>query len=79
MNNNKNNLGYVVFQNHTLGYLFSWFDWFGLAILKGKISKGGLNWRMGHYMILPFNYKHIRMATKQDFDDFGVFLSENMR
>ena len=65
-------LGYVVFNNHTLGYLFRWFGTLGLGVLGSKVIKGGINWKNGPRFINSKDFKHIREATKKDFDYFNV-------
>lgn len=66
-------LVYVVFREHTLGYLVRCGDFgFSFEILFGKITIGGLNWINGNYPIGSDQFKHIREATQKDFDFFNV-------
>lgn len=65
-------LEYVVFNEHTLGYLFRWIGHLGLGILNSKIVKGGIDWKNSPYLITANNFQGIRKATKEDFDSFRV-------
>ena len=63
---------YVVFKKYTLGYLFNIGNYSFLGILYGKLSKGGLNWRNGYYMVNSNEMQYIRIANQKDFDYFNV-------
>jgi len=65
-------LAYVVFKEHTLGYIFRLGNSFYLGVLESKILKGGLNWRNGNYTLLKHEFKFVRKATEKDFDDYKV-------
>ena len=65
-------LAYVVFKEHTLGYLFRLGKTLYLGILHGKILKGGYDWKIGNIIIDPFECEHVRKATEKDFDSFRV-------
>jgi hypothetical protein len=65
-------LAYVVFKEHTLGYLFCIGKTLYLGILHGNIFKGGYDWKIGNVIINPFDFEHVRKATEKDFDDYRV-------
>ena len=67
-------LAYVVFKEHTIGYLFCLNGMLYLGVISGKITKGGLNWKNGNYMISSSEFKYVRKATIKDFHYFKVSL-----
>lgn len=69
---NNNILGYVVFNENTLGCLFPFYDVFILDVLGGKILQNGADWKNGPIPILPLDYPFIRMATQKDFESFNI-------
>jgi hypothetical protein len=71
-------IGCFVLDEHTLGYVFPYFGQLGITALGAKISKGGINWRNGPYLISEFLFPKLRKATEQDFDTFRVLKTENM-
>jgi hypothetical protein len=66
-------LGYAVFREHTLGYLFRIGDRLQVGILHTSILKGSPFGRATEsILIFPTQFKDIREATQKDFDDFRV-------
>ncbi len=65
-------IGYFVFRGNSLGYLFPYLGQLGLGVLGAKISQGGINWKNGPFLITESQFKCLRKATQQDFDDFRV-------
>ncbi len=66
-------LGYAVFREHTLGYLFRIGDRLYLGILHTSILKGSpFSNSTESILIFPTQFKDARKATQKDFDDFRV-------
>jgi len=65
-------LAYVVYKEHTLGYLYRLGSHLFLGTLHGKVLKGGRDWKNGDWMLHDYEYQHYRKATEKDFDDFRV-------
>jgi len=65
-------LAYVVLKEHTLGYLCRLGSRLYLGVLHGKILKGGRDWKLSDLMLSSQDFKHVRKATEEDFDDFKV-------
>lgn len=65
-------LAYVVFKEHTLGYLFRLGNHFYLGVLHGSVIKGGISQMNSPYMLLCGDHEHVREATQKDFDDYRV-------
>ncbi|MCA9496188.1 MAG: hypothetical protein KC589_04555 [Nanoarchaeota archaeon] len=64
---------YVVFKEHTLGYLFK--DRLGnlnLGVLHGKVMRGGYNDLDGPVAINESDLKFVKFATKKDFEFYRV-------
>jgi len=68
----KTVLDYVVFKEHTLGYLYRLGSHFYIGVLNGKILKGGLDSLGDDKMLFSQDFEHVRKATEKDFDDFKV-------
>ena len=66
-------LAYVVFKEHTIGYLFRLGSSLALGILHGSVLRGS-PWSIltGNITIPSYEFEHIREATQKDFDDFNV-------
>ncbi len=65
-------LAYVVFREHTLGYLYRLGNHFYIGVLHGKTIKGGLDWKGDDWLLGIDQFKDVRKATKEDFDDYNV-------
>ncbi len=65
-------LAYVVFKEHTLGYMYRLGSHFYIGVLNGKILKGGLDSLGDDWMLFEHEFKFVRKATEKDFDDFKV-------
>lgn len=64
-------IGYAVFKEHTLGYLFKFNGYLQIGILNSKTLEGGLDPRNGFYPISS-EIEHLRKATKEDWVEFKV-------
>jgi hypothetical protein len=53
-------IGYFVFHEHTLGYLFPSFGQLGLGVLGAKILKGGINWKNGPILIHEWEFQSVK-------------------
>lgn len=65
-------LVYVVFKEHTLGYLYHLGKNLYLGILHGKVIKGGYDSKGADRLIPEGEFKHVREATEKDFKSFRV-------
>ena len=66
-------LAYVVFKEHTLGYLFRFRSNLHLGILHASVLKGSpLNTLSSHVTIASYEFENVREATQKDFDDYRV-------
>ena len=63
---------YVVYKEHTLGYLFKVKDMLSIGILASSVIRGGRNPVSGPYPINWCDIEGLRKATQADFDDFRV-------
>lgn len=77
-------LAYVVFKEHTLGYLFRIGNTLYLGILHGLVLKGSpYGYLSDNITIASWEFEHVREATQQDFDDYRVsskgHLTENQK
>ncbi len=66
-------LAYVVFKEHTLGYLFCLGKTLYLGMLHPSVLRGSpWNLLTGNVIINTFDFEHVRKATEKDFDDYRV-------
>lgn len=70
---NNETICYVVYGEHTLGYLFkNRLGELHLGSLHGKVLKNGLSDLDGPYPINQKQLKQMRLASEADFNDFRV-------
>ena len=62
----------AVLKEHTLGYIYRLGKSFYFSIIYGKGTLGGLDWKLGSIHLVSSEYKHVRKATKKDFNFFNV-------
>ena len=69
---------YVVYGEHTLGYLFKTpHRTIMLGVLHGSVLKGGFNDFGGPHVLSPADLQRVRIASAADFDEYRVCLPPN--
>lgn len=69
---------YVVYGEHTLGYLFKTpHGTIMLGVLHGSVLKGGFNDFGGPHVLSPADLRYVRIASAADFDEYRVCLPPN--
>jgi hypothetical protein len=65
-------LGYVVYKENTLGYIFKFAGQLMLGVLGSSLINGGLHDLSGPYTLLENDIDNLRKATLKDFETFRV-------
>jgi len=73
------NTPYVVYKEHTLGYLFGHGEFLSLGILHGSVLKGGYDWKNGPISVPQSEMGSIREASEEDFASFRVTLPPDFK